>query len=149
MITRAIAIMAAVFLFTGCGGKKAETPTPVAQPQVQPVQPAPIAAAPSVTQPETPAPVAPTVAPQGKTNAVADLTAMSRATRAWMASGISAVPHTAQPSTQTQPSADASDDGSFESFKKWYEARGLQIPPPPPGKKYAFDAKMHVILVNR
>jgi hypothetical protein len=26
---------------------------------------------------------------------------------------------------------------------------GTVIPPPPPGKKYAFDHKKHVILVNR
>jgi hypothetical protein len=36
---------------------------------------------------------------------------------------------------------------TFDEFVKG--SPGLQIPPPPDGKKYSFDRKMNVILVNR
>jgi hypothetical protein len=127
MVTRAIAIMAAVFLFTGCG-KKQEASAPVTQPQAQPVA----VAAPSATQPEAPASViAPVVVSQSKTNAYVapDLGSLSRAVRTW------GLQHAGMPS-------------SFEEFAA-DPGPGVVIPPPPPGKKYAFDHKKHVILVNR
>jgi len=85
-------------------------------------------AAPSVTQPETPTPI---VVSQSKTNAYVapDLGSLSRAVRTW------GLQHTGMPN-------------SFEEFAA-DPGPGVVIPPPPPGKKYAFDAKKHVILVNR
>ena len=123
MIIRAIAIMAAAFLLTGCG-KKTGTPPPVAQPPTQ--QPA---AAPGIQQPGTPVPVAPVVTSQTNTNinVEPDLDALSMAVRAW------GLQHSGMP----------------KDFAEFAANPNIQIPPPPPGKKYAFDHKKHVILVNR
>ena len=122
MIIRAIAIMAAAFLLTGCG-KKTEAP-PAAQPTAQPqAQPAP---APVVQQPAAPAPV---VTSQTRTNAAVapDLNAMSNAVRLWIAAY-----------------------GHFpKNFEEWAATPNYAYPPPPPGKKYAFDRKMRVVLVDR
>ena len=125
MIIRAIAIMAAAFLLTGCG-KKTEAPPP-AQPVAQPQAPAP-----TVQQPATPSPAAPVVTSQTKTNANAepDLTTLSALVRVW------ALDHRQVPK-------------NFEEFATSVTSAGGTIPPPPPGKKYALDGKHHVVLVNR
>ena len=122
MIIRAIAILAAAFLLTGCG-KKTEAPPP-AQPVAQPQAPAP-----TVQQPATPSPAAPVVTSQTttKVNAEPDLDALSRAVRVW------ALDH----------------DGMPRDFQEFAANPGVVIPPPPPGKKYAFDRKKHIILVDR
>ena len=36
-----------------------------------------------------------------------------------------------------------------KNFEDFASSANVQIPPPPPGKKYAIDKQMHVILVNR
>ncbi len=36
-----------------------------------------------------------------------------------------------------------------ENFEDFAATAGMQIPPPPAGKKYAIDKHMHVVLVNR
>ena len=126
MLIRVVAIMAAAFLLTGCG-KEQKTPAPVAQPQAQPA-PAPVVQQPAAA----PAPVAPVVVTsqtKTKANAEPDLALLSRTERAWMMSAPSSF--------------------DFENFKAWAIAHGTQVPPPPLGKKYAFDGKMHVVLVNR
>ena len=116
-----IAIVAAAFLLTGCG-KKTETPPPVTPPQVhQPAQPVPV-----VQRPEAPAPA---TTPNVQTNAPPpDLGELSREVRSWAAARYDSPPAT---------------------FEQWVALSGAQIPPPPPGKKYAFDRKKHVILVDR
>jgi hypothetical protein len=35
------------------------------------------------------------------------------------------------------------------SFEEFAASSNIQIPPPPPGKKYAFDHQLRVILVDR
>ena len=136
MVIRVIAILAAAFLFTGCG-KKTEAPSPAAQPVIQP---APVQndtnTAASAQNSQTAEPGAgwrggprptPVVAPGTNANEAPDLTAMSFAVRAWVSS------------RHHWP----------ENFEEWAAAPNYSYPPPPAGKKYAFDRKYHVILVNR
>ena len=119
MIIRAIAIMAAAFLLTGCGKKQA------APPPATHTQPA-VVAAPGVQQPEAPAPA---TTPNVQTNAPPpDLGELSREVRTWAAVRVDSPPAT---------------------FEEWIALSHAQVPPPPPGKKYAFDYKKHVILIDR
>jgi len=126
-----IVIMTAGFLLTGCGNKKAK-PSPVAlQPKIQPAQPAPAENTPTTeaepsTQVEASAPVA--VSP-GSTNvnAAPDFATINYTIRGWV------FQHGRMPT----------------NFNEFAATCGLQISPPPPGKQYVFDAKLHVQLVNR
>jgi len=36
-----------------------------------------------------------------------------------------------------------------KDFEEFAASAGTQFPPPPPGKRYAIDKTMHVVLVNR
>jgi predicted small lipoprotein YifL len=116
MIIRAIAIMAAVFLLTGCG-KKPETSTSAVQ------------SAPRQTNNQTPAVSAPAVASPGQTNVTAtpDLKQMTKDVHIWMAN------------RRRIP----------KDFEEFAASVSIKFPPPPPGKKYALDKAMRVILVNR
>jgi len=143
MIIRAVAIMAAAFLLTGCGKKPATSSTIITQTAVQPAPVQNNTVAPeqnNVAAPEqnsqTSAPSAgytggarltPVVAPGTDTGVAPDLNAMSLAVRIWIR-------------TRQQVPKD---------FEEWAAAPNYAYPPPPPGKKYAFDRKYHVILVNR
>jgi hypothetical protein len=123
MITRAIVIMAAVFLFTGCGGKKQEASAPVTQPQAQP---APTAATPGVQK------TVPVVSPDktsATNNTAASFIKMNYAVEDWILKN-GRLPK------------------NFEEFAA-NPGTGMVIPPPPSGKKYAFDSEQRVILVNR
>ena len=126
MIIRVIAIMAAAFLLTGCG-KKTESPSTAAPPEVQPAP---------VQNSQTPAPGAghtrgprltPVVAPGTNAAVAPDLDAMSTAVRVWIRTRHQ-VPKT---------------------FEEWAATPNYACPPPPPGKKYALDNRLHVVLVNR
>ena len=78
----------------------------------------------------SPAPVPATAAttPGGAiTNAEVDLSELSRELRKWIVRN------------QRPP----------KNFEEFAAGSGMQIPPAPPGKKYAVDKTMHVILVNR
>ena len=139
MIIRAIAIMAAAFLLTGCG-KKSETSSVTTRTAAQPAPAQNDTAAPVQNTPaqnsQTPAPGAgypggprltPVVAPGTNAVVAPDLDAMSTAVRVWIR-------------TRHQVP---------KNFEEWAAAPNYAYPPPPPGKKYAFDKKFHVILVNR
>ena len=137
-----IAIMAAAFLLTGCG-KKSE-PSSTATNTLS--QPTPAqnnntaasvqnTAAPTQTS-QTPEPsgeyavephLTPVVAPGTNAAVAPDLAAMSLAVRVWV-------------NTRHQWP---------KNFEEWAAAPNYSYPPPPAGKKYAFDKKFHVILVNR
>ena len=142
-----IAIMAAAFLLTGCWEKSApsSTTTTTTHPVVQPTpKPAPVQKA--ITAPAQKAITAPAqnsqtnepgagyggvppiqvVAP-GTNNVPPNLGEMSNAVRVWIGS------------RRHWPA----------NFEEWAAAPNYAYPPPPPGKKYAFDRKYHVILVNR
>ena len=120
MITRAIAIMAAAFLLTGCG-KKQEP----AQPAVQTNTSVPSS---QLGIPTTPTPVVVVTSPSiTNTNKEPNLDGLSYAVHAWI-TGYHRVP---------------------KDFEEFAATANCQIPPPPPGKKYALGAKHHVILVDR
>jgi type IV secretory pathway VirB10-like protein len=143
MIIRAITIMAAVFLLTGCG-KKPETSSTTTKTAVQPTNAQKATTAPVQNPPtapvqnsQTPAPGtqmggAPKpytiVAPPGQTvSGPPNLKMMSTAVRVWIGM------HQAVPM----------------NFEQWAATPNIAYPPPPPGKKYALDKKLHVVLVNR
>ena len=140
MIIRVIAIMAAAFLLTGCG-KKTESPSTVAQPEVQPAPVQKNTAAP--VQKNTAAPVqisgsvtnnggqplyAPSVVPadQRSVSGPPNLQAMNTALGIWVTE------HGKMP----------------KDFEEWAASPNIAYPPPPAGKKYAFDKKWRIVLVN-
>ena len=136
MVIRVIAILAAAFLFTGCG-KKAQAPAPVSPP-AQPVVQQPAAGQNNETTIptgiENQGAQVSAATPAGETNAAvsvpaANLADLHFAVRGWNRS------HGHWPK-------------SFEEFAS-DPPPGVVIPPPPPGKKYAFDAKYNVNLVNK
>ena len=143
-----IAIMAAAFLLTGCGKKPApsSTATTTTHPVVQPMpKPTPaqnnntaasaqnMAAPAQNSQTNEPGagyggvPPIQVVAPGMNAAVPVNLTQLTGAMRLWrMMNG-----HTPT------------------NFEEFAAKPNIQIPPPPPGKKYAIDRKLHVILVNR
>ena len=82
--------------------------------------------APAVAQADTaaPAPALPVIASD---NGQPDLGALSHSVLRW------AVAHQRRPA----------------SFEEFAADPGVQIPPPPPGKKYKMEHSMHVVLVNQ
>ena len=140
MVIRVIAILAAALLFTGCG-KKAQAPAPVSPP-AQPVVQQPVAGqnneTTAPTNTENPAVTTTSALPpgyfqpttsSGTTNAVEkmDPVAVGYEVRSWMRA------HGRAPN-------------SWEDF---VSTCGHQFSPPPPGKKYAFDKRYQVILVDK
>ena len=127
VIVITVAIMAAAFLFTGCG-KKPKTQPPAAPPVVKQNATAPNA----VQQPEeTPTPVAPVVVPSVSTNCYTvgapwNPQQINGRVRGWWTQ------HGHWPA----------------NFEEFAATSGIQIPPPPPGMKYMFDGRLHVRIVK-
>jgi len=115
-----IVMVTASFVLTGCGNKKT-APSPVA------TQPAPNTPTPEpAIQSEAPAPVA-VSAGDTNVNTAPDFTKINIGIRGWR------MEHGRMPT----------------NFDEFAATCGFYIPPPPPGKKYTFDAKLHASLVNR
>jgi hypothetical protein len=124
-----IVIMTASLLLTGCGNKKSE-PSPVTtQPEVQPAQPAPAENTPTAEVISRPPVTAPVVTSPGLTNVnmAVDFTKLNSAIRGWR------FEHGRMPT----------------NFDEFAATCGFYIPPPPPGKKYDFDNRLHARLINR
>jgi hypothetical protein len=119
-----VMLLLAVAGMTGCKPKPAATPAP----------PPPVAEATNVDETTVAqadsAPAAPVSAPAAVIPAVngqPDLGALSHSVLRW------AVAHQRRPA----------------SFEEFAADPGVQIPPPPPGKKYKMERSMHVVLVDQ
>jgi hypothetical protein len=124
-------LLLAVFCSIGCHKAGDTTAVP----------PAPVAAAPDTNQADqtaavdtqshapvpTPLVADPNAPPLVKPNGDPDLRALDHAMLRWVMAN------------QRAPA----------SFAEFAATAGVAIPPPPPGKKYAFSQTMHVILVNQ
>ena len=129
MNKRILMVVLAGALAAGC--KKHEAAAP-ATASTSPDQPASSASVPTT---EATAPVAPVAAPADQVvvaipagaNVNATLAELTRQVRRYIVRN------------KTTPS-------NFDDFAA---AAHLQVPPPPPGKKYAINAKWKVVLVNR
>jgi hypothetical protein len=119
-LTPIVVILAASFLFVGCG-KKPATPPPAKTVQTLPTPGSQKNAA------SSPASTSSGKADAG--NVAPNLVEMSDALNMWVAT------HSHMPTNF----AEFADDPNLS----------IQIPPPPPGKKYAIDGRRRVILVNR
>ena len=121
-------LMSLLVIALAIGCKKHEPAANATPPPAQPGQPAATSADNAPVAPSAPPAAAGAVAAPAATDINATLTDLTRRARSYVAS------------TRQVP-------GSFEEFVA--ANPGLQIPVPPAGKKYAFGAKMRVILVNR
>ena len=121
-------LMSLLVIALAIGCKKHEPAANATPPPAQPGQPAATSADNAPAAPSAAPAAAGAVAAPAATDINATLTDLTRRARSYVAS------------TRQVP-------GSFEEFVA--ANPGLQIPVPPAGKKYAFGAKMRVILVNR
>jgi len=119
----AAVLFASSLLVGGCSRKSSDAANSQANVEtsqdVQTVNPA--------AAPAPPAPLGPEVAPVAQADGQPDLAALDRVARLWMFRN------------HRRPT-------SWEDFAA---NAGVQIPPPPPGKKYALSRDMRVTLVDR
>lgn len=104
----------------GCGKKNQSSETPAPPPPVAAAQPAPATPPPTVANSEP-------VAAASPTNGLPDLHPLNRALLDWIYQN------------NRRPA----------SFEEFAASANIQIPPPPPGKKYIVDSRGIIILINR
>ncbi len=127
-------VLVGAFLATGCHKAAPEAPVPPSSPAAATAPDTNQDASTAYTPQRSPGPPQPTPQPLAdpeapsrvKPNGEPDLHQLDRDIIQWI------VGHQRSPS----------------SFAEFASSAGVAIPPPPPGKKYAFTRDMHVILVK-
>jgi hypothetical protein len=119
-------VLGAAMFAAGCG-KKSEKPSSSATPPLQTTQDTSQPAAPGSAVNSQPLPVALATNAAGVTNAAPDLKQLNHAYIAWI----------------------VQNRRHLKTFEEFVSASGMQVPPPPAGKKYIIDHSGFIALVNQ
>jgi hypothetical protein len=119
-------VLGAAIIAAGCG-KKSEKPSSNATPPLQTTQDTSQPAAPGSAVNSQPVPVALATNAAGVTNAAPDLKQLNHAYIAWI----------------------VQNRRHLKTFEEFVSVSGMQVPPPPAGKKYIIDHSGFIALVNQ